>query len=172
MGRHYTIVEPEVGGWGGKLGQDGPSGQFSGFHGETFNCPVEIAEARYGFSVGQMALSTAPGGEGQWRGGKGIETHYRERADNNFLSVGYTRSRITPCGVAGGLDGSTNFVEVLRTSGSSERYAYGTNVILKTDHVIRIVTAVGGGYGEPSKRDAEAIRRDLKNGYLTPERRL
>ena len=47
-GRHYTIVEPQLGGWGARPGRDGNSAIFSGFHGDTFNCPAEVAEARYG----------------------------------------------------------------------------------------------------------------------------
>ena len=39
-GRHYTIVEPQLGGWGAMRGRDGNSAIFSGFHGETFNCPA------------------------------------------------------------------------------------------------------------------------------------
>lgn len=169
-GRHYTIVEPQVGGWGAWQGCDGNSGQFSGFHGETFNCPAEVAEARYGLRVDQAMLNDAPGGEGQWRGGKGIDVHYRVLADNNFLSVGYTRSRIPPWGVAGGLDGSTNYVEVLRTDGSKEQYAFATNVMLNKNDVIRVVTGNGGGFGPPEKRSREDIARDLKDGYLTAER--
>src|SRR6201999_2488717 len=88
-GRHYTIVEPQLGGWGAWAGHDGMSGQFSTLHGVTFNCPAEIAEARYGLSVDQVALNSEVGGEGQWRGGKGIEMHYRVRRDRNFLSFGY-----------------------------------------------------------------------------------
>lgn len=169
-GRHYTIVEPQVGGWGGWEGSDGNSGQFSGFHGETFNCPAEIAEARYGMFVDQVALNSEPGGEGQWRGGKGIEVHYRVRGDNNFLSLGYTRSTMPPWGAAGGNDGSLNYVELVRTNGAKERYSFATNVVVNTNDVIRIVTANGGGYGEPSKRTREQIASDIKNGYLTPER--
>jgi len=169
-GRHYTIVEPQLGGWGGWEGHDGPSGQFSGFHGETFNCPAEVAEARYGLTVDQLALNPGPGGEGQWRGGKGIEAHYRVRADHNFLSVGYTRSRIPPWGVDGGLDGSCNFVELRRTDGSSERFSFATNVEVNTGDVIRIVTGNGGGFGDPALRSRAAIASDLKNGYLTPQR--
>lgn len=169
-GRHYTIVEPQVGGWGAWQGSDGPSGQFSGFHGETFNCPAEVAEARYGLGVDQVALNAEPGGEGQWRGGKGIEVHYRVRADNNFLSVGYTRARIPPWGVAGGRDGSVNYVEVLRTDGSRQRLAFATNVAVNRGDVIRIVTGNGGGYGDPGLRSRADIERDLRNGYLTPER--
>lgn len=169
-GRHYTIVEPQLGGWGAWQGNDGNSGQFSGFHGETFNCPAEIAEARYGMFVDQVALNTEPGGEGQWRGGKGIEVHYRVRGDNNFLSLGYTRSRIPPWGVAGGNDGSLNYVELRRADGRSERYAFATNVVVNTDDVIRIVTANGGGYGKPADRSDSDVARDLRNGYVTPDR--
>lgn len=169
-GRHYTIVEPQVGGWGAWEGADGPSGQFSGFHGETFNCPAEVAEARYGLSVDQATLNAEPGGEGQWRGGKGIDVHYRVLADNNFLSVGYTRSRIPPWGVAGGLDGSTNYVEVRRKDGSKERYSFATNVVVNKDDVIRIVTANGGGFGEPRLRDKLSVEADIKDEYVTPER--
>ncbi|MCA0044236.1 hydantoinase B/oxoprolinase family protein [Celeribacter litoreus] len=169
-GRHYTIVEPQVGGWGAWEGSDGVSGQFSGFHGETFNCPAEVAEARYGLGVDQVALNTEPGGEGQWRGGKGIETHYRVRADNNFLSVGYTRNRIAPWGASGGLDGSVNYVEVLRRDGGKERFSFATNLQVNEGDVIRVVTGNGGGYGDPAKRSRDAIESDLRNGYLTPER--
>lgn len=169
-GRHYTIVEPQIGGWGAWQGNDGPSGQFSGFHGETFNCPAEIAEARYGMFVDQVALNPEPGGEGQWRGGKGIEVHYRVRGDNNFLSLGYTRSRMPPWGQAGGRDGSLNYVELVRTDGRRERYAFATNVVVNTDDVIRIVTANGGGYGDPKDRRPEDVARDIRNGYVTPER--
>lgn len=169
-GRHYTIVEPQIGGWGAWEGSDGPSGQFSGFHGETFNCPAEVAEARYGLAVDQVALNAEPGGEGQWRGGKGIDVHYRVRADNNFLSLGYTRSRIPPWGVAGGLDGSTNYIELRRTDGSKERLSFATNVVVNTGDVIRVVTGNGGGFGDPARRSPEAIERDILNGYLTPAR--
>ncbi|MGV0877525.1 hydantoinase B/oxoprolinase family protein [Martelella sp. FLE1502] len=169
-GRHYTIVEPQVGGWGAWEGSDGVSGQFSGFHGETFNCPAEVAEARYGLGIEQVALNSEPGGEGQWRGGKGIEVHYRVRADNNFLSVGYTRSRMPPWGASGGLDGSVNYVEVLRRDGSRDRHAFTTNLTVNEGDIIRVVTGNGGGYGDPRERSRADIERDLKNEYLTPER--
>jgi N-methylhydantoinase B len=168
-GRHYTIVEPQLGGWGGWPGHDGMSGQFSTLHGVTFNCPAEIAEARYGLSVDQLALSNEPGGEGQWRGGKGIELHYRVRRDQNFLSYGYTRARIAPWGVGGGRDGSTNYVEVLRKDGTRSRGSFATNIELNKDDVIRIVTGSGGGFGPPEKRERNAIRRDIRNGYITAE---
>ena len=169
-GRHFTIVEPQLGGWGGLRNRDGNTAIFSGFHGETFNCAVEVAEARYGVDVDQATLNPEQGGEGQWRGGKGILVDYRVRGDGTFMTVGYTRSRVPPWGLEGGAEGTPNYVEVIRTSGEHERYAIATNVMLNKDDIIRIRTGNGAGFGDPRKRDQAAILSDLKNGYLTPER--
>ena len=151
-------------------GRDGNSAIFSGFHGETFNCPAEVAEARYGLAVDRMALNPEPGGEGRWRGGKGIEVNYRVRADGNFMTVGYTRSRVPPWGLGGGGNGTPNYVEVLRASGGRERYSLASGVIVNKGDVIRIVTGNGGGYGDPHERDREAVLEDLESGYLTASR--
>jgi N-methylhydantoinase B len=169
-GRHYTIVEPQLGGWGAMRGRDGNSAIFSGFHGETFNCPAEIAEARYGLAVDRMMLNQEQGGEGRWRGGKGVEVAYRVRADGNFMTVGYTRSRIPPWGLEGGADGTPNYVEVIRASGKRERYSLASGVIVNRDDVIRIVTGNGGGYGDPKERDRTAARDDIRNGYIAGNR--
>jgi N-methylhydantoinase B len=169
-GRHYTIVEPQLGGWGAMRGRDGNSAIFSGFHGETFNCPAEVAEARYGLAVDRLTLNPEQGGEGRWRGGKGIEVNYRVRADGNFMTVGYTRSRVPPWGLAGGANGTPNFVEVMRASGDRERYSLASGVILNKGDVIRIVTGNGGGYGDPHERDREAVIDDVGSGYLSDGR--
>jgi len=58
---------------------------------------------------------------------------------------------------------------VLRTDGTRSRLSFATNVELNKDDVIRIVTGNGGGFGPPEKRDPAAIRRDIRNGYITRE---
>ncbi len=169
-GRHYTIVEPQLGGWGAGRGFDGNTAMFSPFHGDTFNCPAEVAEARYGLFVDRLELNVTDGGEGKWRGGQGICLDYRVRADDNFLTIGYTRSRIPPWGLAGGAEGSLNYVEVAHPDGTAERHALATNVPLNAGDIVRIRTGTGGGYGEAKERDRRAIARDIKNGVLTAER--
>ena len=67
--------------------RDGNSAIFSGFHGETYNCPAEVAEARYGLYVDRMELNDAPGGEGEHRGGKGIVVDYRVRSRRVLLHL-------------------------------------------------------------------------------------
>ena len=167
--RQYTIIEPQVGGWGASHGRDGNSAIFSGFHGETYNCPAEISEARNGLIVDRMELNLEPGGYGQWIGGHGIRMDYRVRANGSYLTVGFTRSRILPWGLDGGSEGSPNYATVIRTDGTKERYAYVSGVIVNKDDIIRIVTGAGGGFGDPKNRNHAAIQEDIRNGFLTEE---
>jgi N-methylhydantoinase B len=169
-GRHFTIVEPQVGGWGGSARGDGNSGIFSGFHGETFNCPAEVAETRYGLYVDRMALNDAPGGEGEHRGGRGIVLEYRVRNDGCFFTCAYTRNKHLPWAIDGGLEGSPNVAEVIRADGTREEYAVVTGLTVNDGDVIRVRTGNGGGYGDPRRRDPAAVAADVKNGFITPER--
>ncbi|MGD9478329.1 hydantoinase B/oxoprolinase family protein [Shinella sp. G-2] len=169
-GRQYTIIEPQIGGWGASNGCDGNSAIFSGVHGETYNCPAEISEARNGLVVDRMELNTDPGGEGKWTGGYGIRLDYRIRRDDSFLTLGYTRSRILPWSLDGGNEGSANYALVLRKNGQSERYAFASGIRVDKDDVIRVITGAGGGVGNPRERDPARVREDIRNGYITAER--
>jgi N-methylhydantoinase B len=169
-GRHFTIVEPQVGGWGGGAGRDGNSAMFSGFHGDTYNCPAEVAEARYGMYVDRLALSDEDGGEGCFRGGRGIVVEYRVRSDGCLLTCAYTRSIHPPWPLKGGMAGSPNYIEVVRADGSAERVAVVTTLEVNQGDVIRIHTGNGGGFGDPRLRQAELVDDDIRNGYVRPER--
>lgn len=169
-GRQYTIIEPQLGGWGASRTGDGNSAMFCGFHGETFNCPAEINEARNGLYVDRMELNTAPGGEGKFTGGRGIVMDYRVRTDNGFLTAGYTRSKFPAWGVDGGEDGSPNYVEFRPKDGEAETFAFVSGKVTHIDDVIRVVTGNGGGLGDPKERDREAVREDIKNELISKER--
>jgi N-methylhydantoinase B len=168
-GRQYTIIEPQLGGWGASRTGDGNSAMFCGFHGETFNCPAEINEARNGLYVDRMELNTAPGGEGKYSGGRGIVMDYRIRTDNGFLTAGYTRSKFPAWGIDGGRDGSPNYVEFRPKGGEPQRFAFVSGQVTHKDDVIRVVTGNGGGLGNPKDRDPQLVRRDVRNGLLTAE---
>lgn len=171
-GRQYTIIEPQLGGWGASREGDGNSAVFCGFHGETYNCPAEINEARNGLYVDQLRLNMEPGGEGKFTGGRGIVMDYRVRADNGFLTAGYTRSKFPAWGVEGGHDGSPNYVEFRPMDGEPERFAFVSGLATHRDDVIRVVTGNGAGLGDPKERDPDKVRSDVKNGLLSAERAL
>lgn len=167
-GRQYTIIEPQIGGWGAWEGQDGNPCIFSGFHGETYNTPAEISEARNGLYVDRMELNTATGGAGEYTGGRGLILEYRIRTENGFVTAGYTRSRIKPWSLEGGEEGSGNFIEVIKPEGK-ETHSFVSGLSVTTDDVIRVITSSGAGYGDPKQRSREAVREDVKNGLVSEE---
>lgn len=167
-GRQYAVIEPELGGWGGSPSADGVPGQFSAFHGETYNCPAEVAEARYGVTVDYLSFHDEEGGEGQYRGGKGVRVDYRIRSDNAWLTVAYTRSKYPPWSLMGGQPGSPNHIIIRRADGNKERHSVVSGLSLNKDDVIQVMTATGAGWGDPKKRDKALVKEDLKNGYITP----
>jgi N-methylhydantoinase B len=166
-GRHFTVVEPQLGGWGASDREDGNSGMFTGMHGDTFNCPVEVAEARYGLDVEQLRFTGERGGAGEFRGGRGIVLDYRVRGDGIFFTCAYTRAVERPWALDGGEEGSPNYVEILRADGGRERYGVATALQLGAGDLIRIHTGNGGGYGEPSRRPRERVLADLRDGLIT-----
>ena len=85
------------------------------------------------------------------------------------MTVGYTLSRVPPWGLAGGKDGTPNYVEVVRANGKRERFSLASGVIVNKGDVIRIVTGNGGGYGDPSERDRQAVLNDIER-HSTPGR--
>ena len=167
-GRQYTIIEPQIGGWGAWEGQDGNPCIFSGVHGETYNTPAEISEARNGLYVDRMALNTASGGAGEYTGGRGLILEYRIRTENGFVTAGYTRSRIKPWSLEGGEEGSGNFIEVIKPEGK-ETYSFVSGLSVTTDDVIRVITSSGAGYGDPKQRSRDAVREDVKNGLVSEQ---
>ena len=171
-GEDVILVQPLVGGWGAMKTRDGLNGQFSVADGETYNIPVEIQEARYGVRVRQYALHNEDGGEGRQRGGKGVYLDYEILCDDAHFSGSFGRSKFPPWGAAGGANGSPNYVELIRKDavpGERETYSKPSQVKMKKGDIVRCVTATGGGWGDPRERSDEALRDDLRDGYVTHE---
>ncbi|MGO4837318.1 hydantoinase B/oxoprolinase family protein, partial [Rhizobiaceae sp. 2RAB30] len=148
-GRRFTMVEPQMGGWGATAVRDGLDAMYSTSHGETFNCPVEICEARYGIDVGHKKLNDTDEGQGRHRGGKGLSVTYRPRGPA-MLSAGYSRNRQAVWGLAGGGKGGTNGLSVRRRDGKIERHAFVSGLVVEPGDEILIDTANGGGWGKSS----------------------
>tara|TARA_R110000751_G_scaffold259709_5_gene359058 strand:- start:9587 stop:11218 length:1632 start_codon:yes stop_codon:yes gene_type:complete len=147
-GRRFTMVEPQMGGWGATSTRDGLDAMYSCSHGDTYNCPVEIAEARYGLEVDYKALNDRDEGRGQFSGGRGLSLRYRMRG-RTMLSAGFSRNRIPVWGLKGGEEGGTNGFTIVRSDGRRDDKAFASGVVLDADDAIEIHTANGGGWGEP-----------------------
>lgn len=166
-GRDYTVVEPELGGWGASSEHDGNSALFSGIHGNTYNCPAEISEARNGIRVNRYSFHNQSGGNGKFRGGKGVCIEYEILSEKAWLTALYTRFKVKPWPLAGGEAGSSNCIEVNYKSGKKEQHAEVSGLPLEKGDVIRILTGTGAGWGDPADRNVDSVIDDLKNGYIT-----
>lgn len=162
-GRRYTMVEPQMGGWGATPERPGTSAMYSTSHGDTFNCPVEIAEARYGFEVARKSLNLSPDLAGHHRGGHGIDTTYHLLADAT-ISVGYSHGNIPVWSQENAPPGGTNSLVVEMVSGDKAQHRFASGLELKAGDKIHISTAYGGQSVKSTGRDGHAEEPELLPG--------
>ena len=150
-GRKFAMVEPQMGGWGATEERDGADAMFSSNHGDTFNCPVEICEARYGLNVIHKRLAQKPiatlnsnhGAVSGYKGGHGVSILYETRKSAD-LSVGYTRANVPVWSLNGQPPGGTNAMIIQRVTGEHEAHQFSSGVTLHAGDRVLIETANGG----------------------------
>ena len=143
-GRRYTMVEPQMGGWGATCNRDGQSAMFSTSHGDTFNCPVEIAEARYGFEVVEKSLADRNSAHDKYHcGGAGVRIKYRMRG-NAVLSAGYSHAVQGVWSIEPATTSGINRLSVSRDVGTEESHRMVSGVCLREGDVVEIETSAGG----------------------------
>jgi len=142
-GRRYAMVEPQMGGWGATTTRPGQSAMFSTNHGDTFNCPVEIAEARYGFDVIEKKLLFGKSQPNEFSGGAGVQLRYRLR-NEAILSTGYSHAQVPVWSYKGAHKGGCNKLTVHYENGSRKTYHMASGVQLKSNDIVELTSAFGG----------------------------
>ena len=159
----WVYLETIGGGSGARAGKDGLDGVHVHMT-NTSNLPAEALELEYPLTLLRYELVDGSGGPGTRRGGMGLRRVYRAEADCR-VHIDGSRLRSSPWGLEGGLEGGRG------------GFVFGPGVApfdhgngdLKRGDVIEIVTPGAGGYGPPSGRAAEAVRRDLAEGRIDRE---
>jgi N-methylhydantoinase B len=133
--------------------------------------PAEILEAAYPMMFTQWALRPDSGGPGRHRGGLGAlyEIELLEQSADVFLFG--ERGKFAPPGVVGGSAAAANHFYFPAEGGVAEPPMISKMVGLKIarGERIRLETPGGGGYGPVGERDADAVARDVRLGYVSPE---
>ena len=169
-GELFILFEPNCGGWGAGVGQDGQRGLVSIGDGETFMIPVEVAEMKYGVVVDQYAFNVTGAGAGKWRGGEGIVRDYRLTAEVGTVTATCGRHEYPPWGVDGGADGSRNELQfIYGDSKPTRRVGMISRQPIERGDVVRILTGTGGGWGSPLEREPGLVAGDVRNGFVTIE---
>ncbi|WP_341359889.1 hydantoinase B/oxoprolinase family protein [Georgenia sp. M64] len=168
-GQNVQVVEPMVGGTGGRYGGDGVDGRDAGIS-NLSNNPVETVEAELGARILRYGLRPDSGGPGTWRGGMGLELVFRVDGTSSLLARGLERQVFAPWGAMGGSPGLT--AEIVINEGTDRAVRVRTVDVLPLDpgDVVTIRTPGGGGYGDPFERDVAAVLDDVRRGLVTRER--
>ncbi|TMJ04699.1 MAG: hydantoinase B/oxoprolinase family protein [Bacillati bacterium ANGP1] len=164
----FVHIEPHNGGWGAGIDKDGESGLIATTDGDTYNYPVELVEGKFPLRLERYSFNVEDGvGAGRFRGGYGLVREYRILTNRagTYASIG--RSIERPWGVATGLDGTVNYMEIL-ADGQRYRGARVPHTPLQEGSLVRIVTGGGGGYGPPTERDPDRVLNDVLDDLITP----
>jgi len=163
----YLIVEPEGGGWGAFRNRDGESVLIAIADGDTRNIPVEIVENKYPLRIEQYAVREDSGGPGKFRGGLGHYRDFRILGHEAAITATMERSKCPPWGLEGGKVAATNVLVINPGTADECSYQKTSALPLKPDDVVSVRTGGGGGFGSPLERDAEMVRQDVLDGYVS-----
>ena len=166
--RHVSVVEPFIGGSGGRRDADGLDGidQPVAF---LRSAPAEVVEAETGLVLRRFSYQEGSAAPGRHRGGYAMCIELENRGLAATITVrGLDRFRFQPFGVAGGASGSAGST-VLNPDTPGVRDIGKIDVLeMQQGDVLRMITPSGGGFGDPFARAPEAVRAEIGDGMLTP----
>jgi N-methylhydantoinase B len=168
-GKLFIQGDLNAGGTGGRPTFDGESAMIILGGSTARNNPVEVVESRIPtMRVLAYRLRQDSGGAGKYRGGLGVERVY-EFQSPAFITFSLERKATPPWGLWGGGDGAHNQVVITSPDGALRHVRKATQHPIAAGERVKIMTGGGGGWGAPSERDPEAVRRDVREGYVSPE---
>ncbi|HEX5597559.1 MAG TPA: hydantoinase B/oxoprolinase family protein [Micromonosporaceae bacterium] len=166
-GQMFAVSNNDPVGWGATADHDGMNAatHVSGSTGRI--TPLEVLEARTGMFFERVEIRTDSGGAGRFRGGCGLRRDIRFVSPGEFLSV-IKKTKSRPWALAGGLEPEPNQVIVFPGTDREQRVSTKRTPVQVGDRVT-LLTAGGGGHGDPRQRDPEAVRHDIAEGYVSPD---
>lgn len=130
---------------------------------------AELQEIKYPMRFHRIEFASDSAGDGKFRGGMGFDYVWEALADISIVST-VERTVQPPWGIAGGLSGQPNGVEVQFPDGRRCPLRKVTDLPVPVGTLIRIRAAGGGGFGSPLERSKSAVLHDLAEGYITEAR--
>jgi N-methylhydantoinase B len=146
----FTYYETTAGGMGARPGMDGIDGIHCHMT-NSLNTPIEALEYAYPFRVRSYGYRQGSGGNGEFRGGRGLVREIELLAPSQVTLL-CDRHKFGPYGLAGGEDGAMGRVLLLKSNGQATELPAKCTMYAEANDVIRVETPGGGGWGYPSAR--------------------
>ncbi len=139
------------------------------------NCPIpplEAQEIEAPMLFIERSILPDSEGAGRFRGGFAQRRKWQLVGWDGLFSHVSQKSKVPPQGLFGGLPGRCS-TWIINEGTPEERvleYAMGDPIELDYGDTITVLTASGGGYGDPAERDPEMVRRDVTMGLVSVKR--
>jgi N-methylhydantoinase B len=172
-GEMFIYYEYPAGGIGAVEGLDGDHAIRTYTEGD-FNTvlPVESLEKLYPMMVLDSGLRENSCGDGEWRGGLGMERRVQLLSSRSTLTVLTDRVIVPPFGVNGGLSAMGNRFTVVRGGVELEPSPLPGKVTafpLMHRDIVWLRSAGGGGFGDPLNRSPALVLEDVLQGYISSQ---
>ena len=164
VGTQFMVMSFHSGGAGARPQQDGLSA--TPFPSGVRNVPVEATEAITPLVIWRKELRQDSGGPGRQRGGLGQVMEIASREDAAFgIFAGFERVKYPARGRNGGAAGQRGGLSLKSGTVLPPK---GLAVVPPGDRLV-VEMPGGGGMGPAAERDPEAVRRDVRLGYISEE---
>lgn len=166
-GDRFSQVLFATGGMGASPHRDGLS--TTSFPTNVGAGSIEAFESVAPLVVWRKEFRPDSGGLGRFRGGLGQIAEIEVKSPGAIrLSLLSDRRDHPPLGVVGGGAGAGALIAF----GDGTRPHPKSRTTIEPGMRLLMTYAGGGGYGDPKARDLDEVRRDLRDGYISPEAAL
>ncbi|ABL68585.1 MULTISPECIES: hydantoinase B/oxoprolinase family protein [Paracoccus] len=131
---------------------------------------VELDEIYQPLLVESRRFVTDTEGAGRFTGAPSTEVVFGPVQGGITIAYGSDGQVNPPQGVRGGGPGGGSDQFIRRKDGTVEPLPPVAQVELREGEMIIAISTGGGGYGPPADRDAAAVARDVREGYVSTDR--
>jgi N-methylhydantoinase B len=167
--QYYCFLETLAGGYGGRLGKDGPDAVQT-YSQNTENAPVEETELNYPVRILRYELVPDSEGPGKFRGGLGLRRDYSFPGHEPTFTILADRLKFPPLGLFGGRPGKLAQYALGKPDGTEQPLGSKCTFTVPAGHYVSMRTCGGGGYGPPRERNPQLVRQDVIEGKVSPPR--
>jgi N-methylhydantoinase B len=166
---YYCFLETLAGGYGGRLGKDGPDAVQT-YSQNTENAPVEETELNYPVRILRYELVPDSEGPGKYRGGLGLRRDYSFPDHEPTFTILADRLKFPPLGLFGGGPGKLAQYALGSPDGTERALGSKCTFTVPQGRYVSMRTCGGGGYGLPMERDPSLVLQDVIEGKVSLDR--
>ncbi len=166
--QHWVHMDIHEGSYGGRFGKDAMDAVDT-LYANTRNNPIEDIESHLPLRISRYELRADASAPGRWRGGIGSVREVTFLEDS-FISVEGDGHVFIPWGFEGGAEGQPAALVYHQADGADLPLpSMMPNRAVKAGERLTLTGTCGGGYGDPHTRSAEAVREDVRDGFVSRE---